>query len=722
MRHESVTAWREALTRLSDQYFFDLLRMYLGAIRTPFNKQRLIEELSAFLRKKSTKELIAQGLDDEDRAVLAAIREMNSPTQQRIVSLLSPSSSFSAVYERILNLEERLIIYRRDEDSARAYAINPLLEDELAPYATMAALVAPVFRGEPARGPLRLDDLALAGLYSFFMLEGESVKNDGTLRKKTLAGILSAFPRFEGDESLAESLVSALRNLALVGVVDGRLVPDPARWAAFAQCGETERVAYVAAASTGRFPREELQRGAQAFADFVYSLEGGARYARAAMGRLSFLSGERLGGALSPRARSRFAALIGGDSPASAAPASPARDAPPDFPGIARSLGIILDGGDGTFVRNEAFFDAAAQATHAIVVSPSFDVIVFPGLPLSSLLPLASFLEVSDIQTAGNFAVTRRSCSAAFDMGETDATVIETLSSLSRQPLPGNVAFTVSDWHRNYSSVSLYHGYVLRVDEGRRAVFERNEAVAQWIGKTLAPGVYTLAVSSEEDLAELFSRAGLDFAPSVSTPPARPRATRLPPLRLGAAPASPGDADGKGADGRSADGRSADGRSADGKSTDVKVAAKAPAAREDAALARQALEAGLYAAIDSMDVDPDIREALRSRVERRIVISPEQLDPASVRIEKIEARGMDFLGKVRIAEHAMASGALLEVKLDEKDGPLLLGRPVSTEKRSGDLVVSLALEGSGEVVAVSLGRANLVRRVRGSIFSEPSHG
>ena len=28
---EAVVQWREALTRLSDQHFFDLVRMYLGA-------------------------------------------------------------------------------------------------------------------------------------------------------------------------------------------------------------------------------------------------------------------------------------------------------------------------------------------------------------------------------------------------------------------------------------------------------------------------------------------------------------------------------------------------------------------------------------------------------------------------------------------------------------------------------------------------------------------
>jgi hypothetical protein len=41
----TVADWRGALLTLGDGPFFDLMRSYLGDIRTPFNKQRLVEDL-----------------------------------------------------------------------------------------------------------------------------------------------------------------------------------------------------------------------------------------------------------------------------------------------------------------------------------------------------------------------------------------------------------------------------------------------------------------------------------------------------------------------------------------------------------------------------------------------------------------------------------------------------------------------------------------------------
>ena len=67
----------------------------------------------------------------------------------------------------------------------------------------------------------------------------------------------------------------------------------------------------------------------------------------------------------------------------------------------------------------------------------------------------------------------------------------------------------------------------------------------------------------------------------------------------------------------------------------------------------------------------------------------------------------------------LASGSLLEIVLDEKDGSRqILGRPVSTEKRTGDVLLKIAIEPDQKVELISLGKAVLVRRIRGSIFSE----
>ena len=232
---------------------------------------------------------------------------------------------------------------------------------------------------------------------------------------------------------------------------------------------------------------------------------------------------------------------------------------------------------------------------------------------------------------------------------------------------------------------------MIKVDESRRALFENNEHLAALIRKILAPGVYLLDVNATEEISEAFELAGIDSMPAISTPSPRREPLSLPSLRVPHA--------------------------------DISVASPdlCPEAVSSDALARH--QERLYAALDAMGLSPELHDSLKSRIDRRIVLVPSQLDPESVRLEKVEARGMDFLGKVRIAEYAMVSGSLLEIALDEKDGSArLLGHPVSTEKRTGDVLLKIALEPDGQIEQVSLGRAVLVRRIRGSIFSELSQG
>jgi hypothetical protein len=337
-------------------------------------------------------------------------------------------------------------------------------------------------------------------------------------------------------------------------------------------------------------------------------------------------------------------------------------------------------------------------------VSPSLSVTLLPGFALQDLLPLAACMEVRDIQIAGQFEITRKACGTAFDRGATAESIAALLSERSSQPVPQSVLFSISDWFRSYSAVSLYHGFVLKVDEGRRALFENDARLSSLIRSTLAPGVYLLASVSPEEIQSAFVAAGFDSAPAVSIPASGRESVPLPDLRIPPRAASP-----------------APGASDTIDSSSPRVAApRHPVSSAHAAPdAFELRQASLYAALDSLALPPDLDDALRSRIDRRIVIVPSQLDPGSVRVEKIEARGMDFLGKVRIAEYAIVAGSLLEIGLDEKDGNReILGRPLSCEKRTGDVILKIAVEPSGNVEQVSLGRAVLVRRIRGSIFSE----
>ena len=65
-----ILAWRDYLTTMDDEKFFNLIHIYLGEVKTPYNKQKLIEELSSFLRKDDHKKIIVSLLSKNDIKIL----------------------------------------------------------------------------------------------------------------------------------------------------------------------------------------------------------------------------------------------------------------------------------------------------------------------------------------------------------------------------------------------------------------------------------------------------------------------------------------------------------------------------------------------------------------------------------------------------------------------------------------------------------------------------
>ena len=699
MKPESVVAWREALTRLSDQHFFDLMRMYLGAVKTPFNKQRLIEELSAFLRRKENRRNIIQYLDEFDRQILSAIYELPSPTLQKIVSVFSGTCSFPEIHERILNLEERLLIYRKNDTDNREYALNPLLEDELQPLIGLSCLISPVGNVEsdistPEQTTAAPDDITLAGLYCFFRQERISVKNDGTIRQKTLSILEGIFPLLAGRAALLPKLITSFQHLGLLIQTDGWLVSDSERWKAFAQLSGLERIAYLAAAVSGRYQREALRNRAQIFIDFLSVLIPEHLYTREAVSRLAVITGEKSGGVFAASARGRFAAMMR-EEEASDSRKTEVNET--DSSGTAVLFGLLIESGK-YLLKNPVF--AAAESKEVsphpdFVISPSFEVTLLPGYSLAELLPLVDAMEVRNIQMVGQFEITRKSCATAFEDGNDAKSLVKLFQEKSRQTMPRNAVFSIDDWYRNYSSVSLYHGYVLCVEENRRILFENNEHLASLIREKLAPGVYLLNAVSEAAIQEAFAHANLDITPTVCN--AVHARTLIPLPRLSVS----SDIDQK---------------------TVVSSDTISPLSENDKKNI-QSLQDEMKTNLTTRNFPADVTDALNSRIDRRIVISATQLDPDSIRIEKLEARGMDFLGKVHIAEYALISGSLLEIVLDEKDGNRIVrGRPVSSEKRTSDVILSLMVEPDRAIEQISLGKAISVKRIRGSIFSELPSG
>ena len=97
-----------------------------------------------------------------------------------------------------------------------------------------------------------------------------------------------------------------------------------------------------------------------------------------------------------------------------------------------------------------------------------------------------------------------------------------------------------------------------------------------------------------------------------------------------------------------------------------------------------------------------------------MILNTSQLSGDSVRIEKLEAGAMDYIGKVHVIEHTIATKMMLEI---EVDGEIIAGKPLSLEKRSSDALLSLIAEGERESRSFSVSSLLHVKRIRSALFS-----
>jgi hypothetical protein len=184
---------------------------------------------------------------------------------------------------------------------------------------------------------------------------------------------------------------------------------------------------------------------------------------------------------------------------------------------------------------------------------------------------------------------------------------------------------------------------------------------------------------------------------------------------------------------------------------------------EDRGEGRKKRLKGLQDRLAAMPLGRAEKDELAARIKRRLVLSESQLEGASVRYEKREARLLDYVGKASIAKQAIASKSLLEIHWPhpEKGTVETMGIPTALEKSGGEsiLVISTgggpgddpAWKGSGEAVRVSgnmpripeefgvpkeslripgksgipmeslripLGKISLMRRIKKSIFGD----
>jgi hypothetical protein len=711
----SVDFWKSAMTTLSDGPFFDLLRSVFGNVKTPYNKQKLINELTVFLLKEEIQKIISGYIDEQDARVIAALAALKEPAPGELESFFAGELNYAELHDILLNLEERFIIYRFREEETSRIALNPAMAPVLLPFISDPSLLFPQAE-ESAAGSAEISNTpgtqvksavtgtftpvlngrVLAGFLSFVAEEGSFFKAEGVIRKRILENAALVFPGLN-----FESLIGGLHVLGLFRIEADTLVPDYQRFTDFAALSVQEEMEYCAAGiycfriekdlfspAISHLVRNRLRSVVEFLHRLIDMILSEQWYPAKTL--------RRYGGILE-----RQDMFIRGQI---------------DFDLLFDSCvkaGLLLSRGED-LRRSPASSETAVTANDVkrnddapvLAMDTPFSCILYPELAFTDALSLASFSGVREAGATVRFEITRTSVIRGFDRGISAETMIDLLKRLSGDRISETLSWTLKDWEKRYGEISLHKGVVLSLSEERRYLADA-QPIAGLIKEILAPGVYLLSVSDTHAAAEALEKAGVDIIANcavrkdggitaMNSEDNNFHHSYFPSLKTGQAFKLIHTVD-----------------------TNSKV-------HFVNELSSDALKERFRSALEKMKLSKEERDELSARIERRLVLNESQLEGTSVRYEKLEARGLDYVGKAAIAKQAVASKSMVEICWNEGGkANRVFGIPTAMEKLEGESILvlnPLDEDAGGQVpvkaIRVPLGKISLLRRIKKSIFGE----
>jgi len=727
-----VEFWKASIMILPDNAFFELIRTVFGKVKTPFNKQILTGDLEKFLLSSDIQKNVASYIDRQDARLIAAVALLNEPGPNDLETFFSDELNYAELNEILVNLEERFILYRFQDEgknqNAKRLALNPLFKSILSPFIANNSLLFPsvhideTFSGEKhgaadeknpfnkninsqnIKAPFSYDDRILAVLLSFVSMNEDFFRSNGGggIRQKVSNSAKTMFP------SLAmEMLIGGLQVLGLFFIKDERLLPDYRRFSAFGRLSRQERTEYYTAGifchSESVRPKGDgvlenlhdntispwlLRTKVRSLASFIH------RFCR-------MLDPDRLYSFSSLR---KQAYILDRDN---------------SEVNIDRLIEVMGETGllvsmPGKYWRKRSFAEfptkdappnenSSLEGGAVIAMDTPFSLVVYPEIEYNDLIKISAFCHVTEASLNIRFDLNRDSVVSAFNLGISADSIIELLQKLSKNRIDENLTYALYDWEKSHREVTLRQGLILTLSPERQYLAE-TRPLSMFIKETLAPGIYMLPTTLEDRAIRALQKAGVTIIARHGEHLDENRFSDnggstdvfsgnfFPSFRVMA---------------------SSGGMFSKDSSQDLKAESDSTANAEAGALIES-----FHSILDKMRMDKEKHDEMTARIDRKLILCESQLKDAVLRYEKLEARGMDYNGKTLIAKQAISMQSLLEVTWPVKQKQeRVLGIPKALEKTGTEYILIIKpMDGREETIRIPLGKISLLRRIKRSIF------
>lgn len=524
-----VMLWRESFLFLEENHFFEIMKMYLGEIKTPYNKQKLIANLEGFLHKKENLVAIKSFLSDDELEIISAVVFIPDVTEEKLSSFFKNTFKYSFLYEKLLNLEERLILFKtKNENSSQGDSFvikfNPLLEDTLFDLININRLLPQIEFTKTEKPAARITPELISCFISYILENPNIAKQDGTLKKHSLQNI----PVLFGDEKeKIEILYKAFLNLGILKETGHGAEVDWSKFSDFLNLSFAEQTVYITISSCSHLSRESLRLHSQIFVDTVKNLSDRV-FTLDLFLRTGFLVSAASFDSSSESSfkTSRFAKIIQegrlrlSEHNSDAVTVSTSGALERMFE-AAVSLGIIYISGttkdgskDSETVYSVSDFLAAPEQcsenlSGMLRIDSSLVVSLMPGFALRDIVPLSKFMSLKKYDKVSEFLISRQSIMRGFDIGLSAKEILQILTERTLYEIPETLKVQIEEWNSSYSSASFYKGFVLKVDGKAALAAQHNSVLSPHIHTVIAPGIFLLDVNDDAEAVSLIKKADL---------------------------------------------------------------------------------------------------------------------------------------------------------------------------------------------------------------------
>ena len=693
---QKIIEWRETLSGMENQQFFSLIHLYLGEVKTPYNKQNLIEQLSSFIRKEENQNLIFNLLSENDILILNAIYFIQNCSQEKLSTFFSGTFSFAFLYETLINLEERLLIYKKidSDNKTHCYKINPIIEKKLLSVLKLSALL-PNPQVEDFQTKInnknnfQITPLLLGSVYSLVNSNPDLCKIDGTFKKKIQNNFSNIFSSIS-DSSFIIQIINACKNLSLFTQTENSLEINKSKWNSFSKLSFREQYIYLTISNNSKLTQSDLQKKATLLCAILDNI-GSEGFTKKILYRCAYLINEKLSEEnFSYSSTSRLSFILNNEKNSTNTNFSndifSIIDNAINFGILVHTSNDIYDDPIYTISNNFIFEQEQINQKGLLNIDAGFSATILPGVNLNSILEIIEFMELSRFDTILQMEITKKSCIKSFDAKENPKSICEKLNKFSSHEIPQNLIVSIEDWYENYLSAQIYFGYVLTVTESKQVLIENNPEISSHIKQILAPGVYLLDFDSKEQVQASIEKSQLDFIGNIKN--ISTEVSGLPFQKI---------------------------------NFKKDLFDKSQVEENPNSQIKDEHLTELKNHLETMDLTKEQYEDLLNRINRKIIISKVQLRKETVKVEKTEAFGMDFSGKIHVIENAISSRNLIEITYESSNSPegknIIIGSPLFLTREVSDTFVDVILEPEKTQKTLSLASAISVKKLRGAILN-----